>query len=372
VTVDAWLNIALTPAVRGKTLAALIERFSGPDGIINAGKAELVAVGLSKQAAVQITDPDPRQLDLCRNWISAPGNHVVAIDDDRYPVLLRNIGDAPPLLFVRGDVEAMSLPQIAIVGSRNATPGGRDTARRFAEYLARNGFSIASGLALGIDGAAHRGALTAGGKTIAVFGAGPDIIYPKAHAGLAEEIVEHGALVSEFPPGAPPRRQQFPQRNRIISGISVGTLIVEASLRSGALVTARCAAEQGREVFAIPGSIHNPTSRGCHRLIRSGAKLVETAEDIVEELPGILAGLSDSIEQNMAPMTGTKTEALDIEYEQLLKLMGWDPVTADTLVNRGRLTADEVCSMLLILELEGRIESLAGGYYIQRELSRST
>jgi DNA processing protein len=304
-------------------------------------------------------------------WLNSSDQHyVVALPDERYPALLREIPDPPRQLFIRGNPEVLSLPQLAIVGSRNATPGGRETARQFSRYLARNGFCIASGLALGIDAAAHQGALDVDQSTVAIFGTGPDTVYPQRHAELAESIAEKGALVSEFPPGSPPRREQFPQRNRIISGISVGTLVVEAGLRSGALITARCATEQGREVFAIPGSIHNPTARGCHRLIRAGAKLVETAADIVEELPGILAGLTESIEQNMGVETKNSGTTSDPDYQRLLMLMGWDPVTADTLVNRSGLTADEVSSMLLILELEGRIEPLTGGRYLQREENR--
>jgi DNA processing protein len=274
-------------------------------------------------------------------------------------------------LFVRGDVDALSLPQLSIVGSRNSTPGGHETAGRFAGHLAQSGFCITSGLALGIDAAAHRAALTAGGRTIAVFGTGPDIVYPREHAALADDIAANGALVSEFAPGCAPRQSQFPRRNRIISGLALGTLVVEAGLRSGALITARNAAEQGREVFAIPGSIHNPVARGCHQLIRSGAKLVETAGDIIEELGGMIAGFAASIEQNPAPQLSLTERVRDSEYERLLGLMGWDPVAIDTLITRSGLTAEEVSSMLLILELEGCVDPLTGGCYVQREKGRS-
>jgi len=226
-------------------------------------------------------------------------------------------------------------------------------------------------MALGIDAAAHRGALESSGATVAVFGTGPDEIYPKQHERLADEIAATGVLVSEFPPGSPVRRQQFPQRNRIISGMAVGTLVVEAGLRSGALITARLAGEQGREVFAIPGSIHNPTARGCHQLIRSGAKLVETANDIIEELPGILAGLTQPVQQNTAPDAAIRESGIDADYQRLLASMGWDPVTIDALVKRSGLTAEEVSSMILILELDGRIDSLTDGRYLQREEGRS-
>jgi DNA processing protein len=287
-----------------------------------------------------------------------------------YPDLLRQTADAPETLFVDGDVGALSLPQLAIVGSRQATPGGCETAFQFARYLAGCGFCITSGLALGIDAAAHRGALAAKGLTIAVLAGGLDQIYPARHAQLAAQISANGALVSEWGPGVPPTRERFPQRNRIISGLSVGTLVVEAGQRSGALITARYAGEQGREVFAIPGSIHNPTARGCHRLIRSGATLVESAGDIVEQLSGILSGIAQSVEQNTTKDNETAALREDPEYASLLTVMGWDPVHIDTIVSRSGLTAEEVSSMLLILELDGCVEPLTGGKYQQREEGR--
>jgi DNA processing protein len=301
-------------------------------------------------------------------WLSGDDHHVVTASAPTYPALLAEIRNAPARLFVRGNPDVLSLPQLAIVGSRNATPGGCETATRFAAHLGGAGFCITSGLAVGIDAAAHRGALAAGAKTIAICATGPDEVYPARHARLADDIVAAGgAIVTEFPPGTPPRREQFPQRNRLISGMSVGTLVIEASLRSGALITARFASEQGREVFAVPGSIHSPTARGCHRLIRNGAKLVESSQDIIEELPGMLAGISEGITQADATPVTVAARDRDPEYERLLELMGWDPATVDILVNRSGLTADEVSSMLLILELEGSVEPLAGGFYIQRE-----
>jgi len=301
-------------------------------------------------------------------WLSGDSHHAVVTSDATYPVLLAETRNAPERLFVRGDPDVLSLPQLAIVGSRNATPGGCETAHRFAAHLGGAGFCITSGLAVGIDAAAHQGALAAGAKTIAVCATGPDEVYPARHARLADEIVAAGgAIVTEFAPGTPPRREHFPQRNRLISGMSVGTLVVEASLRSGALITARFASEQGREVFAVPGSIHSPTARGCHRLIRNGAKLVEGSQDIIEELPGMLAGISEGISQERVAPAAVASRDNDPEYQRLRNLMGWDPATVDMLVNRSGLTADEVSSMLLILELEGSVEPLAGGFYIQRE-----
>lgn len=300
------------------------------------------------------------------HWLTQPCNHLLTLADDRYPALLREISHPPPRLFVRGNPAALSLPQLAIVGSRQATPGGLDTAGRFGAYMAARGFCITSGLAEGIDGAAHRGALSVQGVTLAVCGTGPDIIYPRQHGSLAEEILHGGgALVSEFPPGMPVQKANFPRRNRLISGLSVGTLVVEAGLRSGALITARHALEQGREVFAIPGSIHNPVARGCHRLIRQGAKLVETGADIVEELSGLLQSLRINLEPEPvpepapAPDSGAGTK----DYAALLAWMGWDPVAGETLMARSGLTIGEVSSMLLLLELQGYVLPLTGGFY---------
>ncbi|MBL8201423.1 MAG: DNA-protecting protein DprA [Chromatiales bacterium] len=304
-------------------------------------------------------------------WLSRPENHRLTPADAAYPALLREIPSPPPQLFVRGNLDALSLPQLAIVGSRNATPGGTETAHSFASHLAARGFCITSGLAEGIDAAAHRGALAARGTTIAVCGTGPDIVYPRQHATLAEEIVAGGgAIVSEFAPGTQVFRANFPRRNRLISGLAVGTLVVEASLRSGALITARHAMEQGREVFAIPGSIHNPVARGCHHLIRNGAKLVETAADIVDELGGLLASLrrddaaaGSELALEAAPGNGAGTVESDADYARLLACLAWDPVDVDTLVARSGLTIGEVSSMLLLLEMRGSVRALTGGRY---------
>ena len=301
------------------------------------------------------------------NWLSRPDAHLLTPADAGYPALLREIASPPPQLFVRGTIDVLTLPQLAIVGSRNATPAGAETAHSFASHLAARGFCITSGLAEGIDAAAHRGALAATGRTIAVCGTGLDIVYPRRHEQLADDIVASGgALVSEFAPGTPVFRANFPRRNRLISGLSVGTLVVEASLRSGALITARHALEQGREVFAIPGSIHNPVARGCHRLIRNGAKLVETADDIVEELCGLLASLrqSDAVGSGEnAPESAGNTAEPDAQYARLLAAMAWDPVDADSLVIRSGLTIGEVSSMLLLLEMRGSVRALSGGRY---------
>jgi DNA processing protein len=275
------------------------------------------------------------------------------------------------VLFVEGDAAALSLPQLAIVGSRNPTALGRDTAEQFAAHLAAAGLAITSGLALGIDAAAHRGALAGGGQTIAVTGCGLDVVYPSAHVALAGEIAARGALVSDLPTGTPPLKQHFPRRNRIISGLAVGTLVVEAALQSGSLITARLAAEQGREVFAIPGSIHNPMARGCHRLIRQGAKLVETADDIFAELGALIETLRTDARARPTRAEATDAQAvsgpaLDKDYEILLDALGFAPAGIDTLVARTGLAADAVASMLLILELDGRVAQQPGGLYCRR------
>jgi DNA processing protein len=290
------------------------------------------------------------------------GTRLLPLSDPLYPPLLRQIPDPPFALFVRGDATLLSEPQLAMVGSRNPSVEGRRNAEEFAEYLAKCGLVIVSGMALGIDAASHRGALK-DGKTVAVWGTGLDKTYPPRNRELAEEIIAKGAVVSEFPPGTPPLPMHFPRRNRIISGLSVGTLVVEAAKQSGSLITARTASEQGREVFAIPGSIHNPVARGCHRLLRDGAKLVESAGDILEELapllgltalPALPAGAD-------VPAEGAPPE--DPEYKLLLNSLDFAPTSVDSLVERTGLTPDVVSSMLLMLELQGHVEASPGGRY---------
>lgn len=294
-------------------------------------------------------------------WLLDGRHQIIRHDDDLFPRLLQQIPNPPLLLYVNGDPDLLQLPALAIVGSRNPTAGGERNAFEFARHLASIGFTIVSGLAQGIDTAAHRGALAAGGATIAFLGHGIDRIYPASNKPLAEEIAASGALVSEFPLGTHPGKELFPQRNRLISGISLGTLVVEAARRSGSLITARLAAEQGREVFALPGSIHNPLARGCHQLIRQGAKLVESTDDIVSEL----APLIGHVLQNTMESTQKQNsnQILDDEYVELRRYIGYDPITADELAANSGLTIDQVSSMLLILELHGEIEALSGGRY---------
>jgi len=308
-----------------------------------------------------MTTPERAVDELVHDWLQDPDHHQIRSGEDAYPELLAQIPGPPSLLYVVGDPELLHLPALAIVGSRNPTSAGKHNAFEFARHLGGAGFCIASGLAQGIDEQAHRGALAAGAPTIAFLGHGIDRVYPAGNLELAHEIASRGALVSEFPLGTHPHKSLFPQRNRLISGLSLGTLVVEAARRSGSLITARLAAEQGREVFAIPGSIHNPLSRGCHMLIRQGAKLVETADDIVAEL-GPLTG---HVMQNTAKSTGLEASTVTggDEYEGLLEFLGHDPSSTDELADRSGLTIDQVSSMLLILELEGKIEKLSGGRY---------
>ena len=294
-------------------------------------------------------------------WLQMSGNHIIARGDENFPELLEQIPRPPERLYIKGDPGLLHMPALAIVGSRNPTQAGARNAFEFARHLGAAGFCIVSGLAEGIDTAAHRGALDAGAATVAFLGHGIDRVYPSANKELAHEIAAHGALVSEFPLGTHPHKTLFPQRNRLISGVSLGTLVVEAARRSGSLITARYAGDQGREVFALPGSIHNPLARGCHKLIRQGAKLVETAEDIVNEL----APLSSHLLQNSLESTNNDDLPVhdDDEYRQLKKYLSHDPISIDELAEDSGSTIDQVSSMLLILELQGEVESLSGGRY---------
>jgi DNA processing protein len=323
---------------------------------------------------------------VAREWLAQPGHHLVRRGSDDYPPQLARVDDAPEWLFVAGDPACLWHPQLAIVGSRNATENGLATARDFAATLARAGLAITSGLADGIDGAAHAGALDADGLTLAVCATGLAHVYPRKHAVLATRIAARGALVSEYPPDTQARPGQFPRRNRIIAGLALGTLVVEASLRSGSLITARLAGENGREVFAIPGSIHNPMARGCHRLIRDGAKLVESAQDVLDELGAAARDLGGAIAQRLARVaepavargrTDDETRLRrarasegapppardDPDYRRLRAALGHDALTVDALVARSGLTAQAVSSMLLLLELDGEVAAQAGGRY---------
>ncbi|MBU0499819.1 MAG: DNA-processing protein DprA [Gammaproteobacteria bacterium] len=359
---SAWLTLHRTPGIGARTLVQLLERFGQPNRILSQAPSRLRESGLGQESLSCLLAPDPAALERELGWLECPGHHLITILSDDYPKLLRDLPDPPPLLFVCGDPELLHLPQLAVVGSRRPSPGGQKTARDFSKHLAFRGLAITSGLADGIDGAAHRGALE-GGRTLAVMGTGVDRIYPACNRELAHAIVGGGgALVSELPLGSAPLAGNFPRRNRIISGLSLGVLVVEAALRSGSLITARLASEQGREVFAIPGSIHNPMARGCHALIRNGAKLVESAQDIVEELAPLLGTLLEEESEGKSSAAGDQPK-VDEDYRQLLENMGFDPVTVDELVQRSGRRVEEVSSMLLLLELEGHVLSAPGGFY---------
>lgn len=361
----AWLILADAPGLDGATLAPLLDVFGGAEGLVSATSTAWRAAGLGETLAEHLAQPNEQYLAAASTWFEGGADrHLVTWDDARYPPLLRQIAGAPVALFVHGDPTLLGAPQLAIVGSRSASAGGVQTAEAFASHLAGCGLCITSGLALGIDAAAHRGAIGGGGRTIAVMGTGPDRVYPASNGALAGEIAQNGALCTEFLPGVGPLRENFPRRNRIISGLAVGTLVVEARAHSGALITARRAAEQGREVFAIPGSIHNPLAKGCHKLIRDGAKLVESAEHILEELAALLAlPAEDASAARVSTAEAAQPRTHDPEYQRLLDALGWDTVDVDSLVLRSGLTAAEVSSMLLILELEGSVKPLAGGRF---------
>ena len=359
-----WLLLIRAPGLGTRTGARILEHYASPTLILDAATEKQQLCGLKRTAIDYLKSPDWEVIESDLAWLNQPDRHLITLDDPRYPALLRDIPDPPLALFVHGDPECLVTPQLAVVGSRNPTPGGRENAFEFARYLVGAGLTITSGLAAGIDGAAHRGALAGGGRTVAVVGTGLDRVYPAEHLELAHTITAQGALVSEFALGSRPTPGHFPKRNRLISGLSLGTLVVEATPHSGSLITAKLAGEQGRETFAIPGSIHNPQARGCHALIRQGAKLVETAADILEEL-GQLASTLDPPTQTPATDPAIET-TLDADYQHLLQQLDDTPTPVDTLVQRSGLTAETVSSMLLVLELQGYVSSAAGGHYTRR------
>jgi DNA processing protein len=363
-----WLTLQQAPQLGARLRIELLEKFGGLEALFAATRAELERALPERPAAVGaiLGEPDAAALETLRRWLAKDSaHHLLVWTDPDYPPLLREIADPPLALHIIGARAALGRPQLGIVGSRNPTPAGLENARAFARTLAPAGLTITSGLALGVDGAAHRGALDAGGDTIAICGTGLDRVYPARHRELAHTIAQHGALVSEFALGTSPLPGNFPVRNRLISGLALGVLVVEATLESGSLISARLAGEQGREVFAIPGSIHSPQARGCHALIRQGAKLVESANDVIEEL-GALAQFARA----QAPEPPRVPENLPPLAMQLLASLGHDPATLDTLVERSGLTADSVSSMLATLELEGWVASMPGGRYQRLSLPR--
>jgi len=367
----AWLIWLRAPGVGPARLRRVLARFGSLSAAWAAGGSGWRECELPAAAESWLRAPDLALIDRDLRWLVGADHHLLTLQSEDYPPLLSAIAAAPAALFVHGDPNCLWQPQIAIVGSRNASAGGLANARAFASALVQAGLTITSGLAEGIDGAAHRAALDCGGSSVAVLGTGVDRIYPRCHARLAERLIANGALVSEFALGTPGQPENFPRRNRIISGLSLGTLVVEAGLQSGSLITARLAAEQGREVFAIPGSIHNPLARGCHRLLGQGAKLVESAQDVLEELGPLAAELGAELRARLhrddaatATTSGGMSAALaNPEHRGLLAALGFDPVDFDTLLARSGLTAAQISSMLTTLELDGVVALLPGNCY---------
>jgi len=363
---SAWLRLLETPGVGRESARALLARFGSPEAAIGASTAARQAVVTPGPAAALAKVPEHFESRLAAGWQWLTGGDeardVVVVGDSRYPQALLDSADPPLLLYARGRIELLNGPAIAIVGSRNPTPQGLENARAFATHLGRSGWVVVSGLALGIDGAAHEAALASGARTIAVVGTGLDVVYPVRHRGLAERIAADGLIVSEFAVGTPALAENFPIRNRIIAGLARGTLVVEAAVQSGSLITARLAVESGRDVFAIPGSIHSPQSRGCHALINQGAKLVDSAADIVDELaplPGRAAAAGSagaggpaSGDRDPVPASGAKDPVLDA--------LGFDPLGLDELIARTGRSAADLLARLLDLELQGRVARLPG------------
>lgn len=349
----AWLRLSLTPGLGSEGLRRLLAAFGEPRKVLTASQAALAHHVPDTVAAAVKQDPSEEVIAAVGGWLRDPRNRVITLADEHYPQLLLQTPDPPLLFYVKGRLDLLARPALAIVGSRNATAQGAANAEAFARALSDAGFTIVSGLALGIDAAAHRGGLAGSSSSVAVLGTGADIVYPARNRELAHELAARGTIISEFPLGMRPLAGNFPRRNRLISGLARGCLVVEAAASSGSLITARLAAEQGREVFAIPGSIHSPLAKGCHALIKQGAKLVESADDILEEF-GLPAA--------RAQAPGSAAVA-DSSAQRLLGALAHDPCNLDTLVARSGLTAAEVAALLTQLELDGHIAALPGGLY---------
>lgn len=354
-----WLRLTLAPGVGAASQRQLLAAYGLPGKVFATDRAALERVVGGKVTRSLLEHDCREKIESTLAWLGEAGNHIVTLGDPDYPTSLLEMADPPTLLYVKGRVELLAAESIAMVGARSATPQGLADARAFAAFLSGAGLGVVSGLAMGIDAAAHEGALRGAGATVAVIGTGADRIYPARNAELARRIAAEGAIVSEFPLGAQPLQHHFPRRNRLIAGLSRGVLVVEAALGSGSLITARLAAEQGREVFAIPGSIHSPLSKGCHRLIRDGAKLVETAEDVLEELRWGQA----SSAPRLSGVTPSPVPEEDSDASALLAVLGHDPVTLDTLLQRSGLTPETLSAMLLTMELDGRVSRLPGGRF---------
>jgi DNA processing protein len=361
---DAWLAVlqAFPPGTGATRVLPAIAAAGSADRLCAWPLRELLARGVPAESAHRLKQPDHAVIDQWRRWLERPGCALATLGDPHYPPRLAQLPDPPAALWLRGpDPGVLLCPQLAMVGSRNPTGGGRASAEAFAAELSQRGLTVTSGLAMGIDGASHRGALAGPGGTVAVLGAGIDTVYPRVNESLAASIAADWLIVSEYAPGVPVRKHQFPARNRIIAGLSLGTVVVEATRRSGSLITARLAAEYGREVFALPGSIHSPLSRGCHALIRSGAVLVEGVDQVLAELAPQLAG--ENILEPDAEMPVSEPAKARAGCAKLLDLLGFEPVGSDELAARAGLTAAELSSMLLLLEMDGAVEALPGARY---------
>lgn len=361
------LALIRAPGIGPKKFAALVGEFGSAKAVFSVSANQLKGLIPPGKALLEYLAKGPDRVFLRADldWLTGKNHKLLVLGTPDYPSQLAQIHDPPPVLYVKGDYALLQHPQIAIVGSRSPTPMGKVNAYEFARNLSTAGFTITSGMAIGIDSESHRGALDGLGSTIAVVGCGLDIVYPKRLLHLAVEIAGKGALVSEFPIGTPPDRKNFPRRNRIISGLALGTLVVEASLKSGSLITARLASEQGRDVFAIPGSIRNPLSRGCHSLIKQGAKLVESAEDIGQDIAPQL-----SVPMKVSPVAAGSTRVNASTgsgtAQVFLETMGFDPISVDHMVEISGLPAAEVSGLLLQLELEGFISQIPGGQYVRK------
>lgn len=366
---DALLHLVLAGGAP-EPRQGLLTVHGSADAALRAGPTAWRVAGCSAEQRARLLRPDPGALALGRQWLSGAGRHLLPITGDDYPDLLREIARAPLALFVQGDPAALWHPGVAVVGSRTPSPSGGELAAEFAAAFARSGLAVFSGLATGIDASAHRATLAIpGGRTVAVVATGLDRAFPPRHEALQAEIAEHGAVVSEYPPGTEARPGQFPARNRIVAGLSLGTVVIEAALRSGALITARLAAESGREVFALPGSVRNPRARGCHRLIRDGARLVEHPDEVIEPLSAVAARLGQALRTRLAapteqagpPPPGPSSRS-DPDYQRLWRALDENPIPMDSLVQRSGLTAARLSAMLQLMELDGKVVAVHGCY----------
>ena len=357
----AWLGLDLIAGLGGEKFRSLLSQFGSPAAILASPTSRLLPIVGAKVAEAIAAGPDSEKLKAALAWLEADNNHLLTLADDDYPKALLEIADPPPILYLKGQRALLGHAAIAVVGSRNATPVGLQNAEGFARALSQAGLMIISGMALGIDSAAHRGGLDGGASSIAVIGTGLDLVYPARNKALAHELAERGLIISEFSLGTPALANNFPRRNRIISGLSRGVLVVEAALASGSLITARQAGEQGREVFAIPGTIHSPFSKGCHQLIKQGAKLVDDANDILVELQWQNAA-TRSVAQHAPGQEGDDAEFTSND-DPILMAMGYDAVSVDALMERVALPADQVLARVAELEIYGVIAAVPGGRY---------